>query len=318
MKKYILLVIGLVLIIGGLSTREWLIREEISIRKTNLKEQASLSIQNAQSHDRVRYFSTSAVVYERYLEPIIQEANRLLWPTSRADLLADWKREIHFYLDDLSNTRLSALSSESEKEIQRLHQEVKPSVKRLYDILKASENSPSLSCAQTVRSEMQSISEAGQKRDQEMLTAMKIEGLNQLKHLDKAVKGMTNAQLGNFLKSGRFIREIEAPVLDFALQIKQEELRKAAWEEFERKVLSALSKKGASIADVKDRSLRAKKEIAKLMESMTEAKNLESELPTSEQAESNIPAPLPLVEEPSQLIDPTNPGASTENDGPAN
>jgi hypothetical protein len=165
---------------------------------------------------------------------------------------------------------------------------------------------------------MQSISEAGQKRDQEMLTAMKIEGLNQLKHLDKAVKGMTNAQLGNFLKSGRFIREIEAPVLDFALQIKQEELRKAAWEEFERKVLSALSKKGASIADVKDRSLRAKKEIAKLMESMTEAKNLESELPTSEQAESNIPAPLPLVEEPSQLIDPTNPGASTENDGPAN
>lgn len=300
MKKYFILSTALILLLAALSFREWLLLQEIAVTKSQLKDQASSSIQSAQSLDRVHYFTTSAVVYERYLSPVIDVANRLMWPPSRTEIIAEWKREIHATLDDLTANRRTSLSQDANLGIQKLRGDSKPGLNRLYEVLKLSENNTDLSCAQTVREEMKSISDAGQKRDQEILTQMKVEGLTQLKHLDKAVKGMSPAQIGNFLRSGRFLREIQQPVLDYVLQIKQEELRKAAWSEFERKLSVALAKKSVPVAAVKDRNLRAKKEIEKLFNSMAEAKTEEHLSPS---APSKILAPrvpeLPNIESPS-------------------
>jgi hypothetical protein len=318
MKKYLLLIIGTLFLTAAFSFREWLLWQEAAVTKNQLKDQATQSIQNAQTFERVHYFTTSTVVYERYLEPVIEIANRLLWSPSRSEIISDWKREIHALLDDLAANRTAALSLDAEKNIQKLRADSKPSLNRLYEVLKNSENNTTLSCAQTVHDEMKMIAEAGQKRDQEILTQMKVEGLTQLKHLDKAMKGMTNAQVGNFLKSGRFIREIQQPVFDLALQIKQEELRKSAWAEFERKLSSALSKKGGTpVANVKDRSLRAKKEIEKLFNSMAEAKTLEvPELPHEEKIVPPSTPRTPAAPETSRPLEPTEESFGTAADLP--
>lgn len=297
MKKVLILSLGALFLISGLCIREWLLHQEISVTETQLKEQATTALQSASSVDRVRHLTTSTVVYERYLSPVIEISNRLLWTPSRSEVISDWKREMHSLVDDLAANRRDVLSKDAVDQIQKIRSEAKPGLPRLYDILKAAENTADLSCSQTVRDEMKTLSEAGQKRDQEILAAMKVEGLTQLKHLDKAIKGMGSAQIGNFLKSGRFLREIQQPILNYVLQIKQEELRKSAWTEFQKKIEAALSHKSVPVASVKDRSQRAKKEIEKLFNSMAEAKTgdlLNTHEP--EAAPSQIPSAAPSQE----------------------
>jgi hypothetical protein len=275
MKKYLLLLAGVMLFAMALSGREWLLLEEISATQNQIREQLPASIKLAPNVERVHYLGNSSVVFERYLEPVLDVTSRMLWAPFRSSVITDWKREIHAKIDDLSAARIAELTGQTEKEIAKIKIDSKPSLNRLFEILKVSENnSTPATCSQAVQEEMKLVKEAGLKRDQEVLASLKAEGISQLKHLEKLLKGMSQAEIEQFLKSGRFVREIEQPVLDFVFQLKQEELRRAAWDEFEKKLEATLSKK-VPMAKIKDRSLRAQKEIERLFNSMTEAKGQE-------------------------------------------
>ncbi|MDB5037295.1 MAG: hypothetical protein JWQ35_823 [Bacteriovoracaceae bacterium] len=277
MKKYLVLVAGFLLIGAALSIREWLLITEIKLTETALREQVVESFQNAPNADKIRYLTSSSIAYERYLEPIIEATNRLLWPTSRTEMLSEWKRSLHTQMDDLAAVRSSSLLSEVQKNISKVKSDSKAGLSRLYEILKLNEAAQvQVSCTQTVQEEMKLIQDAGIKRDQDVLASMKSEGRLQLKHLEKRIKGMNANQMSQFLKSGRFVREIQQPVLDYVLQIKQEELRKSAWAEFERKVETVLSHKNFAVAKTKDKTLRAKKEIEQLFNSIAEARGADT------------------------------------------
>lgn len=313
MKKYLVLGLGLTLLTGALVLREIILLEEIRSTQSQLVSQTTDHIRNASTVARVRELSTSPIVFERYLSPIVSISERLLWPSHRMDILDAWKRSMHTHLEEASLARLQELSSSAAEEMKKIRAENPPSMNRLYAIVDTAEGrNADMSCSATVKEELKFIRDASQKRDQEILGQLKTEGTTQIKRLKNTLKGMNAKQRSEFFTSGRFHREFQDPVLMVVLQLKQEDLRRAAWDEFESKLRSVMNESKVKADSVAENATKANKNIAKLIESMSKTAALD-------EAKKDFPAPIPqprmevIPSEPTALVEPEERVVTPEN-----
>ncbi len=304
MKKYAFFSLGLGLLISAISVREWLLNEEIEATQKQVYEQITQHILNASTVERVRELSSSSVAFERYISPLIEISNRLLWPGSRESIVSNWKRSVHTHLEETSIARLKDLALNVDIEIKKLHTEMKPGIARLYKVVDIAQGqNAQMSCSDTVKSEMKAIRETSELRDQETLAHLKSEGQTQLRQLKKTLTGMTHKQISNYFTSGRFNREIQEPVMGYILKIKQEEIRLNAWNEFRKSIANTLAGQSVKLDKVADKNTKTKKELEKLIDAM--AKNSAMTAPSTSadimpldnsfNQNSNFGAPAPVI-----------------------
>lgn len=298
MKRNLILSISIVVLVSVLALKEWLVSQEVSAIQQQLKSQISQSLDSADSLQRVQELSQSTYVYDHFITPVFEAANKHLWPSSRQNILETWVQELHAEISLKTDRKATAFKGQLETELLKIREGNQPSVDRLVQILKKSQSlSPTTDSAEIVQSEMLALKEFGQQRDAKMLNSVKEEGLLRLKALRKLLAKADQKKMGELLSSGRFVQEIQQPAIELILQIRQEEVRRTAWKEFRTKLHEILSRRSAALANIT--KVKRQKEIEKLfMEEPVAHLNYEEEsrvLPDSMMApapsNSKLPAP---------------------------
>lgn len=277
MRKSVWLICGITLAVLLLVAREWLVHEEIDSLQSNALQQIQEHISNAPTVQKIKELQASQIVYARYLEPVLLAANRLLWLPTRSDVLTRWERDVHIEIQEKASSKLYELETGVKNSLESLKTEQAPSIKRLIEVVKQSESGLSdMSCSQTVQDEVAAIQKAASDKDQEVLASIKTEGISRLQHLKATLRNKGAKQVAQYLTSGSYYNEIEKPVLDLTLQIKQEELRKKAWAEFQKKLSETLDSKTKALAKSSDTKHKvAAKNIEKIADPVTQALQLD-------------------------------------------
>lgn len=242
-KKLSILLLTTALLSAVIFGREWLIDQEIQSTQDQLRFQIASQIDNAATLERLTYLSSSDAVYERYLEPIILIANKYLWPTSRREAVGQWKRDVHAKIEDFSHSRMTQLQAAAEEKIRDLRAKSNPDISRLLNIVQVTKDLNSEMAAKAISEEIKLISEASRQKDQELVKTLASEGQKGLKTLRSSTKGMSQQKFSQYLSSGRFFKEIQQPVVELILKIKQEDLRQNVWNEYRHKLVEVLSNK---------------------------------------------------------------------------
>lgn len=233
MKAALWISLSLIVMIAGLSFREWLIQEEISTLRVELKDQIQDGIRQSQSLERLAEFKKVQSVNERYLEPVVLAASRLLIPGSAQKEILSWRRDLHSTLTDQMYLREISLLEKFSKDIDDLKSKEKPGMPRLQNVLAMTEVlESSIERTKLVKAELEAIQEANKKSDQEALEKLKSAGKTSLSLLRKKTKGLGGQGLANYLTSISYEKEIESPVLSLVFSIKNPQLRQTAWDEY--------------------------------------------------------------------------------------
>ncbi len=278
MKKNFFLAGGLSLALAILGIREFLLHQEISDLRSTIVSQLREHLSNATTVTRLRELQSSTVVFSRYLEPLFLSSSRMIWGPSRSEALIDWRRQIHTELEEQASKKAAELEETLKNEISELRNNEAPSVKRLSTALrKCEERAVTLSCSQLVDEELAAIQNNSSEKDKELLEQVKSEGIARLKSLQKTLASKSSKQISLYLTSGKYASDIEKPVLDLVLKIRQADLRRNAWNEFEKKRDQILGKKRVSVARaVEPRPDIAKRGIEKVTDPVTQALQLDS------------------------------------------
>jgi hypothetical protein len=265
MKKFLWAMIGLILLVGGIGLREWLVREEIDATQDQLRTQLNEMVKSASTRERMNELSGSSFVFEKFVAPVFEATNRLLWPSSRVQALFDWTRSVHQEISKTSETKQEAMKTQYNTEVKNLREAATPSVDRMIQIMKKAEAlDPTQSASEIAITEMKALKEFGQKKDDTVLSSVKEEGLKRLMQLRKMLKKADHKRMGEFLSSGKFVQEIQQPAIELILQIRQEDIRKQAWKEFRLKLSEILSKRSIQLTN--SERMKKSKEIEKLFE----------------------------------------------------
>jgi len=233
MKAALWISLSLVVMIAGLSFREWLIQEEISTLRVELKDQIQDGIRQSQSLERLAEFKKVQSVNERYLEPVILAASRLLVPGAAQKAILSWRRDLHSVITDQLYLREIALLEKFSKDMEDLKVKEKPGMPRLQNVLAMTEVlESSIERTKLVKAELDAIQDSNKKADQEALEKLKTAGKNSLSLLRKKTKSLGGQALANYLTSLGYEKEIESPVLSLVFSIKNTQLRKTAWDEY--------------------------------------------------------------------------------------
>ncbi len=249
---------GLFLILLG--GREWMIHQEVNSTRDLTLTQIQEQISSARDWSKLEYLTSSSTVFERFFEPVLLTANKLLWPPSREEILLSWRRELNRLVPELSERRHDQLLAEANQAVETLKAEESASMSRLLKTLE--QKAALLSGNQVqdlVRTEAKAIGEAAYDQDQKMLVSIKTEGRKLFGSLKSKLKKLDNRGLAQYLASGNFHREFQEPILQMVLSLKQESLRQRTWAEFQKSLLDTLGQRKALLAKAQNkRSMEAK------------------------------------------------------------
>lgn len=297
MNKMLWMVAGLLLLCSGFALREWLVREEISTTQAQLKTQLSEMLKSASTRERLQEINTSSMVFDKFITPVFEATNRLLFPGSRLQSLLEWAKGVHSDIAETLEARNIQMKSQFYSEIKAIRASSNPSVDRMMKVLKKAEELQSEQTpSQLAADEMRDLKEFGQKRDDMTLMSVKSEGLKRLQDLRKLLKKADHKRMGEYLSSGQFVKEIQQPAIELILQIRQEEVRKQAWTEFRAKLNDILSHRSVQLHNVARR--KKEKEFERLFE--------EPMAQLFEQEEQPIVIPAPSAPAPSAAIAPSD------------
>lgn len=249
MKKASAILLGSILLLGALIGREWFIHSELKSLRAQLVSQVKDQFSSVEDYERLNKLVLAPTVFERYLEPVILAANKLVWPLSREAEINSWRREVHGLIDDQVYQHKLRMKTETEAEVAKINSQEDASIARLMKVLDARGRlleDPEFKVI--VKDEIQKIALAAQEQDRKTLTELRSKGVRIVKGFKERLKKMDHRSLANYLSSGNFHREIESPIVDLILKLRQEETRKNTWAEFQRAMNNILSKKKALIA----------------------------------------------------------------------
>lgn len=253
MSRNFLYSLSILALLGVVGVREWLTRAEIEKTRTNLLDQVKESIGQALTLDRLAELEKSSIVYDRYLEPIVLASSRLLFPGSQTSILQDWKRDLYSNLDNEMHQKRAALQEETKQDLLKVRNDLSPSIDRLLRLSKTSESANL--CAQTVSEEIQSLRQWSQDKDSSTLQSLQQEGKQKLRLLKDRIRRMNAAQFGEFLTSGKFVKDYQEPILNIVFTIRNEEMRKNTWVSFQKEMLETLSRKKAQMKEDRKREI---------------------------------------------------------------
>ena len=119
-KRLTVIVLAFSLLSTIFVLREWLLLNEIQSTQALIKMQINDQLDRASSLDRVQELSTSAVVFERYLEPVLLLSNKLTWPGFRNETMASWKRIVHTKVDQIAEEKEELFTANFNDEVDRI------------------------------------------------------------------------------------------------------------------------------------------------------------------------------------------------------
>ncbi|PIR22432.1 MAG: hypothetical protein COV44_08020 [Deltaproteobacteria bacterium CG11_big_fil_rev_8_21_14_0_20_45_16] len=224
--------------------REWLILEEVKDLQGSLEGQMDDSLSNVDKLERLQQIQHSAYVYRRFIEPVVIESQRLLWPPNRTANVLNWERTLHQKLEDQSYTKASTLRKELTEQIQNARKESAPSTDRMIQIAKLAQGFDKADDRiASIRDELESIQSAARDDDSKLIREIAKSGANKIKELRAKIRKMGERELLSYLSSKDFYDEIQKPVLSKIQELKQPKLRTATWEEFQKQSIAAVNRK---------------------------------------------------------------------------
>ncbi len=262
----------------ALGVREYMLHREISDLRSSIISQLREHVANASTVARVTELQSSSLAFSRYLEPLFITSSQMIWGPSRAEALMNWRRELHTELEEQTTKKTAELNTNFTSRLEELRKTEAASLKRLKTALKLCEEmATSRLCTTLVEDELNAIQVAASESDQTLLKAVKTEGIARLKKLQKALASKSSKQLALYLTSGNYDRDIEKPVIDLVMKLKQLSLRNNAWTEFEKKRDELLGNKRIAVARAAEpRPDIAKRGIEKVTDRVTQALQLDA------------------------------------------
>lgn len=248
MNRNVLLSLLGLFVLGALIARELIIHREVNSIQAGLLTSLVESMETSPTKERLERMTSSMIVYNRYLEPVIQTAQGLLWPFSRNSIINTWKRDIHTKIENHFQLKLDSFNDEAHQLIQKARENDIPSLFRLEEIVKLSQNIPSeLERIQMIEEELQQIRTSTELADQKLLEDIKNVGKTRLIELKNIIQPMSETELFDFMVSGELYSIIQKPVEEKILQIRQTNLRTASWSEFQEKLNQVVGRKAENI-----------------------------------------------------------------------
>jgi hypothetical protein len=250
MKKQLsFLFIGFFVITSIFVLREWLLLNQIESSKSVIKLQINGQLDKASSLERVQQLSSSTLVYERYLEPIFTIANRLMWPPFRNSAMNDWKRTVHAKIDNISEEKRDSFAQNFKSEVERIRDIENPGLDRMRTIIEETEGmGTATQLAMALKSELEKAEEEFFNQDKETVDDLRSKGKEKIRALYAKIKTMNDVQLSEFLSSKAFVSNIQAQMVDQIMGINDPEIRRQAWDQFNKKILSILTRKHIQMA----------------------------------------------------------------------
>lgn len=297
MQRKHVVFIGLGLLLAGLTTREIFIHQEIKSLQKEISAQMNERFEQASEQRRIEELAAASTVFQSYVEPIFSTSSRLLWPYSRDSIGQNWKREIFAQLDDKlfqAQQRLKAAMDGSLKDTMDRLEASTARLKEIIAIRKRFSTDPQF--AELIESELQLISKAAQEKDLALLEQIRMEGRSSLDKLSQRLKRFDHAKLAAYISSGQFSNEIEQPIVDLIVQLRQEATRKNTWKEFQTSVQQTLQKRKSAIMSNSKKNMAAgdrkeSKRIAELFDSISKSLDQEESQLTVQAPDTDIPLP---------------------------
>jgi hypothetical protein len=294
-KHVVFISVGFLL--AGLATREVFIHQEIKSLQIEIKTQMKDRFEQASEQRRIEELAAASTVFQSYVEPVLSTSSRLLWPYSRDSIGQRWKREIFAQLDDQlfqTQQRLKAAMDGALKDTMDRLEASSARLKEIIAIRKRFSTDPQF--AELIENELQLITKAAQEKDMALLEQIRVEGRSSLDKLSQRLKRFDHAKLASFISSGKFSSEIEQPVVELILQLRQEVTRRNAWKEFQTSVQQSLQKRKSTIIsnskkNVAEGDRKESKRIAELFDSISKSLEPEESQLSVQAPDTDIPLP---------------------------
>lgn len=266
MLKNILFVLVALGLVSALAAREWLIYKEIEVKQTEISDQLQRSLASARDLEELQALQSSELVYSRYLDPIVFTASRLLLPNLRAEVVQKWERKLHQALTEEIRARSMKMEEGTEASIKQAQQTAPAGHDRLLTVARLSQGLLStLARIDLIENEVEAIETQIKKNDSEKIAELKSVGIEKLKALKAKIAKMDEVQISEYLSSRAFSREALNPVMDIIFEIEQQNLRKATWKQFEKKLFQILGRQSKLLAQRRESDNEAVHSIAELL-----------------------------------------------------
>jgi hypothetical protein len=294
-KHVVFISVGLLL--AGLATREVFIHQEIKSLQIEIKTQMNDRFEQASEQRRIEELAAASTVFQSYVEPVLSTSSRLLWPYSRESIGQRWKREIFAQLDDQLFQTQQRLKAAMDGALKDTMDRLEASTARLKEIIAIRKRfSTDPQFAELMENELQLITKTAQEKDMALLEQIRVEGRSSLDKLSQRLKRFDHAKLASFISSGKFSSEIEQPVVELILQLRQEATRRNAWKEFQTSVQKSLQKRKSTIISNSKKNLaegdrKESKRIAELFDSISKSLEPEESQLSVQAPDTDIPLP---------------------------
>jgi hypothetical protein len=297
MQRKHVVFISVGLLVAGLAIREVFIHQEIKSLQSEIKAQMNERFEQASEQRRVEELAAASTVFQSYVEPVLSTSSRLLWPYSRDSIGQNWKREIFAQLDDQLFQTQQRLKAAMDGALKDTMDRLEASTARLKEIIairKRFSSDPQF--AELLENELQLITKTAQEKDIALLAQIRAEGRSSLDKLSQKLKRFDHAKLASFISSGKFSSEIEQPVVELILQLRQEATRRNTWKEFQTSVQQSLQKRKSTIIsnskkNVAEGDRKESKRIAELFDSISKSLEQEESQLSVQAPDTDIPLP---------------------------
>lgn len=290
----------------GLAAREWLLHEELRALQSELTSQIREGIHQAQDAQRLQEFQTAPFVNERYLEPVVMVASRLIVPGSSQEKILSWRREMQRLLSDQIYMKQTSLTESIRSEIDRERGQKKSGFEKLKTIIQLSENLPTqIQRTEEIEKTLAAMQKENREADEQAVKELKAAGQKSLGLLRKKMNQLKDEALTNYLSSRVYSDEIDEPVIQVVMNIRHPELRKKSWAEFRSEKLKIFQNRFKGLARAATPKSTASKESAALAELLKQEYQREMErerliqqphMPVPESPASSTPRNTEILE----------------------
>lgn len=249
MLRILMTGLAVLCLISLLVLREWSVSKELASIEQHLSGELSHYLSEVEDSHRLQNLQSSSFVYRRFIEPHLMVASRLIWFPTRDKKLLAWERKVHQELQDRSYQRARELRSQLDDRITQLRLQMEPSRERLLEVFEVSQLLQDRRDRQEIfQLELRDIQSQTERHDRDLIQVVRTIGVDKLQQLQRVIRDMDESEFVDFLASAEFFQEILQPVSDKVLELRQDSLRKSTWSEFQRNLVTALSRKQQRIA----------------------------------------------------------------------
>lgn len=255
MKLISIFGVALVALLALVSVRENLILQEIQSLQLGLISEARQELSRSSEIEDLRKLERSNATYQRYIRPVNEKIQSLLWPPLRQKSLTAWSDQFFSHIETDMDLKKAEIESDIKAEIQEITQLEEAGQERLMKVLAMSQALPQAEeRLEWVQKELAAIESSLNEKDREVLSEIRSAGISGLRNLRQFLAdNKSEADLVSYLSSRAFYAEVLESVSDKILSLHQEDLRKLTWNEFSMQLLKTLNRQNQRLARLRER-----------------------------------------------------------------